>query len=114
MSSPSRRLRRVLFLVLFAFVFGLATTSSPRVCFAADAKAQVDLESAEQALVNMDYETANKVAERVAKQRGLTHEQLVRTYRVLALTHAVLDHEAAARDAFQHLLVIDPDYQGDP
>lgn len=92
----------------------LMVVARPRGAHAADPKAQSDLESAEQALVNMDYDTANKIADRVSKHRGLSHEQLVRTYRVLALTHAVLDHEAQAREAFQFLLVIDPEYQGDP
>jgi hypothetical protein len=98
----------VLAVSLLCLVFPL------RVSFAADAKTQSDLESAEQGLVNLDYEAANKMAERVVRQKGLSHEQLVRAYRVLALTHAVLDHENPAREAFQYLLTIDPDYAGDP
>jgi hypothetical protein len=80
---------------------------------AADARVQQDLEQAEQALVNMDYDGANKTSTRLVQQRGLTHEQLVRAYRVLATTDAVLDKEAAARDAFILLLTYDPSYQGD-
>jgi hypothetical protein len=103
--------RRILFFTLLVLAVMLARPA--RVCFAADAKAQADLESAEQSLVNMEYEAANKTAERVLRQRGLSHEQLVRAYRVLAITHAVLDHEAPAREAFLYLLTIDPEYTGD-
>lgn len=94
----------------FVAVVGLR----PAVVLAADARVQQDLESAEQALVNLDYEAANKSATRIVQQRGLSHEQLVRVYRVLALTDAILDKEAAAREAFQQLLVCDPTYTGDP
>jgi hypothetical protein len=104
----------VLFLSILVSVSILLRPCLEGRAFAADTKTQGELETTEQALVNLDYDTANKGAERVLKHRGLTHEQLVRAYRVLALTHAVLDHEAAARDAFQFLLVIDPEYQGDP
>src|SRR5450432_2375620 len=47
-----------------------------------------DVETAEQLYAKLEFDEANKVAERVAKLRGLTHDQLVRTYRVLATTHA--------------------------
>ena len=119
MSSCVARFRsgvcgRVLFTVFLFGVMALVGLCIPRVAFAAEGKAQTDLESAEQSLVNLDYEVANKTAERVVRQKGLSHEQLVRAYRVLALTHAVLDHENPAREAFQYLLTIDPDYQGDP
>jgi hypothetical protein len=86
---------------------------APRAAYAADARVQQDLEQAEQALVNLDYDNANKVASRVVQQRGLSHEQLVRAYRVVAITDAVLDKESASRDAFQQLLTYDPNYQGD-
>jgi hypothetical protein len=75
---------------------------------------QRDLEAAEQALVNLDYDGANKAAASLADERGLTHDQLVRVYRVLALTDAVLDKEPAARDAFQRLLTYDPSFSADP
>jgi len=73
-----------------------------------------DVETAEQLYAKLDYEGANAVAERVAKKTGLTHDQLVRVYRVLAVTNAVLDKEEQARDAFLQLLTYDPDYQADP
>jgi hypothetical protein len=87
---------------------------APRVARAADPRVQQDLEQAEQALVNLDYDNANKVAQRLVATRGLSHEQLVRAYRVLALTDAVLDKEQQAREAFQLLLTYDPSYAGDP
>jgi hypothetical protein len=94
-------------------LLGLAALG-PGVARAADPRVQQDLEQAEQSLVNLDYDAANKTASRVALQRGLSHEQLIRVYRVLALTNAVLDKETASRDAFQQLLTYDPTYAGDP
>ncbi len=75
--------------------------------------ASTDVETAEQLYGKLDYEQANAVAERVAKRGGLTHEQLARTYRILAVTHAILDKEEQARDAFLQLLICDADYQAD-
>ncbi len=76
--------------------------------------APVDVETAEQLYAKLDYEQANAVAERFVKKSGLTHDQLVRAYRILAVTYAVLDKEEQARDAFLQLLTYDPDYQADP
>jgi hypothetical protein len=76
--------------------------------------APADVDTAEQLYAKLDYEGANAVAERVVKKTGLTHDQLVRAYRVLAVTYAVLDKEEPARDAFLQLLTYDPDYQADP
>lgn len=73
-----------------------------------------DVETAEALYAKLDYEAANGVAERVVKKSGLTHEQLVRAYRVLAVTYAVLDKEDQAREAFLQLLTYDPDYTADP
>jgi hypothetical protein len=77
-------------------------------------QAPADVETAEQLYAKLDYEQANAVADRVVKRTGLSHDQLVRAYRVLAVTYAVLDKEEAARDAFLQLLIFDPDYQADP
>lgn len=76
--------------------------------------APADVETAEQYYAKLDYEAANQVAERVVKQRGLTHDQLVRAYRILAVTYAVLDKDEAARDAFLQLLTYDSEYTADP
>lgn len=73
-----------------------------------------DVETAEQLYAKLDYEQANAVAERVVKKNGLSHDQLVRAYRVLAVTYAVLDKEEQARDAFLQLLTYDSEYQADP
>ncbi|MDB4941378.1 MAG: hypothetical protein JWP97_912 [Labilithrix sp.] len=73
-----------------------------------------DVETAEALYAKLDYEGANGVAERVVRKSGLTHDQLVRAYRVLAVTDAVLDKEDQAREAFLQLLTYDPDYQADP
>jgi hypothetical protein len=73
-----------------------------------------DVESAERFYSNLDYENANTTAQRALSLRGLTHDQLVRAYRVLALSDAVLDKEEQARDAFIQLLTYSPDFQVDP
>lgn len=73
----------------------------------------VDIDTAEQLYAKLDYEGANSVAERLVKQRGLSHDQLVRAYRVLAVTYAILDKEEQSREAFSQLLVFDPDYTVD-
>jgi hypothetical protein len=72
------------------------------------------VEAAEQAYANLDYAEANKLADRAVKQRGLTHDQLVRAYRILALTYASLDKEQQSKDAFVLVLAFDPEYQADP
>ena len=77
-------------------------------------QAPADVETAEQLYAKLDYEQANAVAERVVKKSGLTHDQLVRAFRVLAVTYAVLDNEEKAKDAFLQLLTYDGDYQADP
>jgi hypothetical protein len=74
-----------------------------------------DVEAAEQQYSNMNYDDAYKIADRVIRQvRGLSHDQLVRVYRVYALTSAVLDKEDTAREAFVLLLTYNPDFQADP
>jgi hypothetical protein len=72
-----------------------------------------DVETAEQLYTKLDYDRANELAERLTKSRNLTHDQLVRAWRVLAVTNAILDKEEAARDAFLQLLVFDPEYTVD-
>ena len=117
-----RKLRRVVLCVLL----GLSATSaasSTRTAFAepkgkdkADktrVETPVDVETAEQLYAKLDYDKANETAERVIKQKGLSHDQLVRAYRILAVTCAILDKEEQARDAFLHLLVSDPEYTVD-
>lgn len=73
-----------------------------------------DLETAEQAYANLDYAAARSAADRVFKAGGLSHDQLVRVTRLLALTAAALDQPSAARDSFVALLAYDPSFQLDP
>src|SRR5262249_2175745 len=72
-----------------------------------------DVETAAQPYAKLEFDDANKVAERVVKLRGLTHDQLVRAYKVLAITHGFLDREDQARDAFVLLLTYDPEFSLD-
>jgi hypothetical protein len=73
-----------------------------------------DVETAEQLYARLDYENANAVAERATKQKGTSRDRMVRAYRILAVSHAVLGREDAAKEAFITLLAIDPEYQVDP
>jgi hypothetical protein len=72
-----------------------------------------EVEVAEQLYAKLDYDGANSVAERVTKLRALSHDQLVRVYKVLAVTSAILDKEEQAKEAFKLLLTYDPEYQVD-
>ncbi len=72
-----------------------------------------DVETAEQLYAKLDYDKANEVAALVIKQKNLTHDQLVRAYKIYAVTNAILDKEEAARDAFLQLLIFDPEYTVD-
>lgn len=76
-------------------------------------QAPADVDTAEQLYAKLDYEAAKSVAERVIKKSNLTHDQLVRAYRVLAVTAAILDNHEEAQEAFLQLLVLDPDYTVD-
>lgn len=110
-----RRVRRVLFTLLVAAsaTSAAAEAAQPKARARAAAPASADVEVAEQLYAKLDYERANEVAEAVIGQRDLSHDQLVRAYRVLAVTSAVLDRADAARDAFFQLLVFDPDHELD-
>lgn len=77
------------------------------------AELPADVETAEQLYAKLDYDKANDVAARVLKLKGLTHDQLVRATKILAITDAVLDKDDDAKDAFLNLLVFDPDYTVD-
>lgn len=77
-------------------------------------QAPADVDTAEQLYAKLDYEAAKGVAERVLKKSNLTHDQLVRAYRVLAVTAAILDNHEEAQEAFLQLLTLDPDYTVDP
>ncbi len=79
----------------------------------AQATSAADVETAEQLYAKLEFDEANKFAERVVKLRGLTHDQLVRAYKILAITHGFVDHADQAREAFILLLTYEPDYQAD-
>ena len=73
-----------------------------------------EVDAAEQLYAKLEYEAANARAERLLTGKGLAHDLLIRATRIQAVTHAVLDHEDRARDAFITLLALDPDFQVDP
>jgi hypothetical protein len=104
--------------LLFALVLMLATTAGARGTGKArpeqTAPPPTDVETAERQYADLAYEDANRTADRVLQQRGLTHDQLVRGNRILALTSAILDRAEDAREAFVRLLTYSPDFQADP
>jgi hypothetical protein len=105
-------LRQVVLSLLVVSIGNSALAAPPKTKDkpAVRADSPVDVETAEQLYTKLDYDKANELAERITKQRGLSHDHLVRAYRILAVTNAILDKEEAARDAFLQLLVFDPEY----
>jgi len=72
-----------------------------------------EVEVAEQLYTKLDYDRANDVATRVLKKSNLSHDQMVRATKVLAITYAILGKEDEAKDTFVTLLILDPDYNVD-
>jgi hypothetical protein len=99
-----------------AWLFGCALALALLLVRATPAAAQsheVDVAEAEQAYVDLDFDRAIRLGEAAAAHGGLSHAQLVRTYALLGRAHAVLDHDAEARDAFLELLTCSPDEKED-
>ncbi len=78
------------------------------------ADAATDLALAEKFYADLDYDRANLVAARVADGHDLSHNELVRAMRILALTDAALGHTDQAREEFIQILTYVPDFQVDP
>jgi hypothetical protein len=89
----------------------IAAASAPTVAHAGTSTQEI--ETAETAYVNLDYGEANRIVDGIVKRRGLTHDELVRAYRVLALSSAVLEKPAVAKAAFIQLLTYDPSFHLD-
>jgi hypothetical protein len=110
MLGAMRFLLRVRVRVAFGIALACAMVAvGPR----ARAAGRADVDAAETAYADLDYERANKLAADVVARGGLAHAELVRAYRVLARTHAILDHDKEARAAFVWLLTIAPDEKED-
>ncbi len=71
---------------------------------------EADLVAAETAFAQLSYDDAIKRAEAAIKVGGLSHDQLRRSYKVLALARAGSDQADKAREAFVQLLTYAPDY----
>ncbi len=111
-------IRRPSFL-LAALALALAAAGIPAPALGAPRSPQsqtpppADVESAERFYANLDYENANRTAQRALQQKGLTHDQLVRGWRIVAITDAILDNSDDARDSFVQLLTYSPEFQLD-
>ncbi len=109
-----RSLRRGLVCVLLCIAAPNLAAAQPKGRDKAPAHAEpIDVDVAEQQYGKLEYDKANETAERILKQRNLSHDQLVRATKVLAVTHAILGQEDQAREAFLRLLVFEPDYTVD-
>lgn len=96
---------------LAATAIALAVSGSVSVVARADAAADID--AGEAAYAGLDYERANSLAQKVVATRGLTHDQVVRAYRLLGRTYAVLGKSQPAIDAFEKLLTYAPEERSD-
>lgn len=110
LGTPARTFVRAM-LVSSALAIGASFASGS--ALAADATTEPDLAAAEAAYGQLNYEDAAKRAEAVSKKRGLTHDQLVRAYRVLAFSRAAIGDDEHARESFVLLLTYDPDHKVD-
>jgi len=86
--------------------------AGPPAATAVDAAAE--LATAEKSYADLDYDKANLIAAKISAGKGLTHSELVRAMRLLALTDAALGHEDQAREEFIELLTYSADFQVDP
>jgi hypothetical protein len=104
----------------FALTGTLSLAGGSRVAYADDPPPSVpaatpkhDLDLAETAYANVDFEGASNFARHALGQRGLTQDELVRGYRMLARVDAVLDRSDESRAAFVMLLTLSPDEKDD-
>lgn len=79
----------------------------------AHADAGADVAKAEQAYSALDYPAANSTARALLQKGDLSHDELVRATRVLALSAVAMDKLTEAKDAFVLLLTYDPSYSVD-
>lgn len=94
----------------------LAPVALPAVFLApavAHADAAADVAKAEQAYSALDYPTAHTAAQAVLQKGDLSHDELVRATRVLALSSVALEKPNEAKEAFVLLLTYDPTYTVD-
>jgi hypothetical protein len=92
-----------------AIALAVSVTVSTR----AWADAGADVDAGEAAYAGLDYEKANALAQKVVATRGLTHDQVVRAFRLLGRTYAVLGKHQQAIDAFEKLLTYAPEERTD-
>lgn len=92
-----------------ALALSCALTFSTASARAADATLEPDVAAAEAAYGQLSYEDAVRRAELLSKRKGLSHDQLVRVYRILAISRASLGDDEKAREAFVLLLTYEPD-----
>lgn len=84
---------------------------APVVAHAADATAE--LAKVEAAYSALDYPAANSGAQAILQKGDLSHDELVRATRILALSSVALEKPTEAKDAFVLLLTYDPTYTVD-
>jgi hypothetical protein len=98
---------------IFGALLSLALCSASGAAWAGDPALDQDVAAAETAYGALSFDEANRRAEVIVKRRGLTHDQLIRSYRVLALSRGAMGDDEKAREAFVQLLTFDPDHKVD-
>jgi hypothetical protein len=74
-----------------------------------DSSAAGLLARAEEAMTTIDYERSRQLSERAIEKGGLEREELIRAYRLIAVSCAQLDAADAAELAFTKLFALEPD-----
>jgi hypothetical protein len=77
------------------------------------AQQSLTLRRASAAVDNLDYRGAILLARQALTER-LSTPDLVRAYDILGTTYAAMDSARQATDAFQQLILLDPDHEYDP
>ncbi len=113
--SRSARALAVAIAITHAWLAGTPAAAAPTATSGAETSASTpaDVDSAEDLYAKLDYEHANEAAKRALDKGGLSHDDVVRTYRVLAITNAILGSSDASRDAFFELLTCEPTFEVD-
>jgi hypothetical protein len=110
MADARRLLARGVFLVILAVAQIFAPVlASP--ALADTASTEASLLRAERAYATLAYDEALQIAAGLAKGGHLSHDHLVRIYRVLTLSNGALGNESAARDAAVTLLMFSPAFE---
>ena len=75
---------------------------------------QIELETAHDAYLNQEYETAVDLASECVAQEGVSSTDAIEAYRLISLSFFRQQDLVDARRSITHILSIDPTYEADP